>query len=319
MKIIIPIPKGDNTVVAISGLVALLDTAKSFGADIDYLLAADHKLKKAKVDQFSIAIDEELSNIKTADLVIVPPLYNEQAAAIARNTGLIHWLKRMKENNPTIQIASLCTGVYFLAATGLLNGKEASSHLNCITELTRLFPEVNWKPEKVITDHAGFYTSGGTFSSFNLIVYLFEKFFGNTLAITVAKIFSIDYNRKSQAPFHIFSNQKKHEDQQVLAVQQYIESHFKEPLLLDDLAREHLMSKRSLLRRFKKVTGSTPKKYIQKVRIENAKRILETTHENVSTCMSLVGYNDLNTFRKTFVEMTGYLPGAYRRLFMHHT
>lgn len=313
--IVLVIPEGETSAVAITGITMVFDVANMIAGSVFNVRVASHiEASEVHLGRYGVKIDAHLNDIEQTDLVIIPPLNRQQKQGVAQNRPLIEWLLKMKENRQT-ELGSVCTGAYFLAATGLLNNLEASSHWAWIDELKLMYPKVKWVPECIITDTDGLYTSGGTFSSFNLILYLVEKFVSKEVAIRISKELEIDYGRSSQLPFMIFQNQKNHTDQQILEVQGFMESNYDSSLKLDDLARRFGMSRRNLIRRFKAATGNTPRTYIQRLRIEEAKRMLESSGSNVSQAMFAVGYTDVNTFRDLFQRYTGFLPSQYRRRF----
>lgn len=313
MQVYIAIPRGNNSPIALTGMVSILEAANAFpGAAFDVRLARAATVAPLQLGRFSIQIDEQLESITQADLIIVPALQGADASVIAENEDLIQWLIKMYCHRNT-QLASVCTGAYLLAASGLLDGREASSHWSAIDELRLLFPKVNWVPERIITDSEGVYTSGGAISSFNLILYLIEKFVGKDPALHLSRAFAIDYPRRSQAPFHLFTNQKDHGDEQILRVQEYLENHLAQTMTIDALARQFGMSRRNLIRRFKRATLNPPGIYLQRLRMEAAKRYFEKSDKNVSEVMAAVGYTDANTFRKLFQQHSGYLPSRYRQ------
>lgn len=314
-NVVLVVPDGETSAVAITGITMVFDVANAIAGPVFNVQVASHiSAKEVYLGRYGVKIDAQLEEIEQTDLIIIPPLNRQQKEGVEKNRVLVEWLRTMRESQQ-VELGSVCTGAYFLAATGFLDGREASSHWAWIHELKQLYPKVNWVPECIITDTEGLYTSGGTFSSFNLILYLVEKFVSKEVAIRISKELEIDYGRSSQLPFMIFQNQKNHADQQVLAVQQFMESHYDCALRLEELAKRFGMSRRNLIRRFKAATGNTPRTYIQRVRIEEAKRLLESTENNISQAMFAVGYTDVNTFRDLFQRYTGFLPSQYRRKF----
>ena len=312
-KIIIPIPEGQNSMIGISGIATVLEAANSFpGEHFEVITASARKVKTQRIGRFSMQIDTCLSEIDEVDLAIVPPLEGDYQAATAANQAIVEWLRHIRSTKKA-ELGSVCTGAYLLADTGHLDGKEASSHWAAMQELATLYPKVYWRPEAVITDMDGMYTSGGTLSSFNLIIYLIEKFVNKATAVQLSKIFEIDYHRNSQTPFMIFNNQKLHGDELVLKVQAYMEVHFRESISVEALALLFGMSRRNLIRRFKIATGDPPNTYMQRLRIEEAKRLLEANDHKVGEAMAAVGYSDVNTFRTVFLRYTGLLPSQYKR------
>ena len=206
----------------------------------------------------------------------------------------------------------MCTGDFLLAATGALNGKKCTTHWAFSKSFSKRFPAAKLETGKIITDDAGTYTSAGAFSSLNLLLYLVEKFADNATAIWLSKVFQVDLNRNSQYPFMILNQLYNHDDTAIKKLQAYIELHYAEQLIVSELAKKFTFSQRTLVRRFKNTTGITPIEYIQQVRIEAAKRMLEKGTHNINEVISKCGYNDAATFRKIFKRLTGLPPSAYR-------
>ena len=163
-----------------------------------------------------------------------------------------------------------------------------------------------------MTEENGIYTSGGAYSYLNLLIYLIEKYAGRDIAILISKAFMIDIDKVSQSPFIIFQGQKEHDDEPVKRAQEFIEKNFQEKIRVDQLATMHALSRRNLERRFKKATANTVTEYIQRVKIEAAKKYFETKRENINEVMYSVGYADTKAFRTTFKKITGLSPIQYR-------
>ncbi|MDP4237582.1 MAG: helix-turn-helix domain-containing protein, partial [Bacteroidota bacterium] len=210
------------------------------------------------------------------------------------------------------EVASLCVGTFLLASTGLLNGKKCSTHWLSAEDFKRMFPDANLLSEKIITDEQGVYSSGGANSFWNLVIYLIEKYAGRDVAILCAKIYEIEIERASQSPFIIFSAQKDHEDDPIKEAQVYIENNFYKKITVEQLASMSAMGRRTFERRFKKATSNTVVEYMQRVKIEAAKKSLEAGRKNVNEVMYDVGYSDNKAFRTTFKKITGLSPLDYR-------
>ena len=251
--------------------------------------------------------------IARPDLLIIPPFQVTNTTWLTDNQDVMAWL--VDQYKAGAEVASLCTGAFLLAATGLLTGKECSTHWKAEHAFTDLFPNVKLRVDKIITDSRGIYTAGGSTSSLNLILYLIEKWRGRTVALYCAKMLQIDIDRNSQAPFILFNGQKNHDDETIRAVQTYIEEHIDTLLSVEHLADRFLMSRRNFVRRFKKATHNAPIDYIQRVKMEAAKRSLETTRRNVTEVMDSVGYTDTKAFRTIFKKITGLTPVDYKAKF----
>jgi transcriptional regulator GlxA family with amidase domain len=258
----------------------------------------------------TINADVLLSDVHKTDLVIIPAVDGEMKNALEINRDFIPWI--LQQYNNGSEVASLCMGAFLLAATGLLNGKKCATHWMAAVEFKRMFPEVNLIPDKVVTDEGGIYSSGGAYSYLNLVLYLIEKYAGRDMAILCAKVFAIEFQRDSQSPFIIFQGQKEHEDEQIVKAQEFIEKNFQERITVDQLASLLLLGRRNLERRFKKATSNTVVEYIQRVKIEAAKKSLETGRKNINEVMYDVGYSDTKAFREIFKKTTGMTPVDYR-------
>jgi transcriptional regulator GlxA family with amidase domain len=265
---------------------------------------------------FTIKPDTSIELVEKTDLLIIPAIHGDIKNVIESNSAFIPWI--VKQYQRGAQIASLCIGAFLLASTGLLDGKNCATHWLMAKEFREMFPNVNLVDDKIITDEHGIYTSGGAYSSLNLNLYLIEKLMDRDMAVLSSKIFEIDIDRDSQSPFIIFKGQKEHKDEEVKLAQEYIEMHYSDKLLVDDLCIRFAVGRRTFERRFKKSTGNTILEYIQRVRTEAAKKILETGHDTVNQIIYEVGYNDPKAFRQVFKKITGLTPLEYKSKFYKH-
>ncbi len=247
----------------------------------------------------------------TFDLVLIPGFTTDMDIPLKLNQPLIAWLSSQHGHGKT-ELASICTGAFILAATGAAEGKQMTTHWAFEQDFRRRYPRVKLMPEKIVTDDQGIYASGGAYSALNLLLYLIEKFCDSETALWLSKVFQIDMGRASQKPFVIFNLQKMHTDDSVAKVQAHIEQHFDQPLIVTELATQFAFSRRNFIRRFKEATGNTPIEYIQRVRIEAAKRLLESTAKSVEEIIFSCGYNDGKAFRDIFRKLTGFTPLVYR-------
>jgi transcriptional regulator GlxA family with amidase domain len=197
---------------------------------------------------YTIHSDIEIKNVKKTDLVIIPAFEGNIKNGVEQNTDLIPWI--IQQYRKGAEIASLCVGAFLLASTGLLDGKSCSTHWRAGNEFQKMFPAVKLVTDKIITDEYGIYTSGGAFSSANLILYIIEKYAGREAAIYCAKTFQVDMDRHSQSPFIIFDGQKDHKDELIKEAQQFIEKNVQEKISVDRLASILAIGRRNLERRF---------------------------------------------------------------------
>jgi len=259
---------------------------------------------------FAVHMDILLQDLKKTDLIIIPALSGDMRSALQMNAGFIPWIEDQYRRGA--EVASLCIGAFLLAATGLLNGKKCSTHWIYANEFREMFPEVTLVDDRIITEEDGLYSSGGANSYWNLLLYLVEKYTTREMAIRASKFFAIEIDRKSQSPFIMFNGQKKHEDSPIRNAQEFIENNITEKISVEELATRFAIGRRHFERRFKKATNNTPVEYIQRVKIEAAKKMLESGNKNVSEVMYEVGYADIKAFRSVFKKITGLSPIEYK-------
>ncbi|MFT3824026.1 MAG: helix-turn-helix domain-containing protein [Chitinophagaceae bacterium] len=253
---------------------------------------------------------DNINNIKKTDLLIIPSIFGDYGQTVDKNKALIDWIGDQYKNGA--EIASMCSGAFLLAATGLLEGKTCSTHWNAVEQFREMYPNVKILEDKIITDENGIYTNGGGYSFLNLMLYLVEKTFDRTTAIFCSKIFQIDIERTTQSQFSIFHIQKGHGDELIGKAQAYIEENIDAKISFEKLATDLAISRRNFDRRFIKATGNTPVEYLQRVKVEAAKKELEKGRKSIFEVMNDVGYSDDKAFREVFKKVTGISPLDYR-------
>jgi transcriptional regulator GlxA family with amidase domain len=318
-KISILIPEGPSSLSNIEGTYQILSQVNDFCDSMGRPKAFEIKFvgltKEASQRNgiFTIKPDLLIGEVEKTDLIIIPAMFGTHETALQLNKDFIPWL--VKQHKHGAEIATYCIGAFFLASTGLLNGKSCSTNWIHANDFRTLYPDVNLVDDKIMTEAEGIYTSGGAYSFLNLLIYLVEKYTGREMAVLIAKTFTIDIDRKSQSPFTIFKGQKLHEDDTIRKAQDFIETNYQEKITVDQLATYLCLGRRNLERRFRKATSNTVAEYIQRVKMEAAKMSLESSRENVNEVMYKVGYNDNKAFRSTFKKVTGLSPLQYRNKF----
>jgi transcriptional regulator GlxA family with amidase domain len=214
-----------------------------------------------------------------------------------------------------VMIGAACTGVFFLAETGLLNGKSATTNWMFVQDFQKLYPDVHLKSEQILTEDSGILCSGATTAFIDLCYYVIEKFGSAELMAHCSKTLLIGPNRLSQAPYSIFDSQKDHSDKKILEAQIHMEKKITEMISVEKLASKFGFSPRNFKRRFKHATGTSPLTYLQRIRIELAKSKLESTMETFDEITYQVGYENSNSFRRLFKKYTGIGPREYRDRF----
>ena len=248
--------------------------------------------------------------VAPTNLVIVPAITGNFKERISENRHMVSWIKGQYAGGA--EVASLCVGAFLLAATGLLEGKECSTHWGFQDSFREMFPQVAVTAGSIITAENGLYSSGGAHSYWNLLLHLVEKYAGRETAVTVSKYFAIDLDRENQLAFALFQGQKTHGDTAVATAQGYIEANVEEKITIDELATLVTLGRRSFERRFKEATHNSVLEYVNRVKMEKAKRSFEESHKNITEVMYEVGYTDSKAFRTIFKKATGLTPLAYR-------
>ncbi len=310
------VPDGDNNLSSIVGAYKILTRANEYWQQggrqsrCTVQLAGISESVDFHDGLFTVKPHTYISAIQHTDLIIIPSLNHNYELAMKSNGPVIDWIGSQYKLGA--EVASICTGAFLLAATGLLNGQACSTHWGMEEQFRSRFPEVDLQADRLITDEKGLYTNGGAYSFLNLIIYLVEKYFDRQTAIYCSKVFQVEMDRHSQAGFIIFKAQKQHGDELVQQAQAYIEQHLHDRISIEQLCAKFAIGRRNFDRRFIKATGNTPLEYIQRAKIEVAKRGLETSRKTVNELMYETGYSDTKAFREVFRKVTGMSPLEYR-------
>lgn len=257
--------------------------------------------------------DSEFNSINGSDLILIPPRLYAQQPKDGELSRIIPWLKESYKRGG--RIGAVCTGSFVLASTGLLDGKIATTNWLFMKKFQRQFPEVNLKPERILTEDDGLICTGAMTAMYNLALYVIEMFASEELSRRCSKIMLVDHKRKSQLPYMATSFRKNHGDQQILNAQNWFEDNYAGQFTIDDVANVVGLSPRHFKRRFKQATGESPSRYVQQMRLEIAKTMLETSLENIEIITHQVGYEDSRTFRRLFKQYTSLSPREYRARF----
>jgi transcriptional regulator GlxA family with amidase domain len=254
-----------------------------------------------------------IHDVKKTDVIFIPTTGLSVEDVVERNAAVIPWLKRWHKRGAAI--ASVCSGVGLVAATGMLDGRRATTHWALAARFREMYPRVKWMPELMVTEDRGFYCGGGVHAALDLSLYLVEKFCGHEIAMQTAKALLIEMPRAWQAGFAVVPLKTEHNDDDVSKAQDWLHKNFHREFSLEEPARHAGMSTRNFVRRFKQATGDSPLLYLQKLRVAAAKRLLESDHRSMQQISDAVGYQDVAFFRSLFQRHTGVTPSAYREKF----
>jgi len=259
---------------------------------------------------FSVHADSTIDQVKKTDVIFIPALTGDLNKALEMNKDFVPWIVGQYKNGA--EVASLCLGAFLFAATGLLDGKKCSTHWLFANQFRDMFPNIELVDGRIVTEEKGLYSSGGASSYWNLLLHMVEKYTNRDIAILASKFFALEFDRRSQQPFMIFNGQKAHQDEPVKKAQDFIENNVSDKISVEDLAAKFAIGRRNFERRFKKATNNTPVEYIQRVKVEAAKKQFETGRKTVNEVMYDVGYSDTKAFRDVFKKITGMSPVEYK-------
>jgi len=278
------------------------------------IVGADHAALQL-VTGVSIIPQDSIADVGQTDIVFVPNVIVETPAALrALDRKLLDWIKTM--NAQGSQIYAACGGSMVLAEAGLLDGREATTHWTYAPLFRQQFPNVTLHVDRLLvqTGHGhNVACSGGASSWQDLVLLMVAKHGGTAEAIRLSKMFLYQWHRDGQLPYASMLQNAHHGDAIIERCQQWIAQNYDKPDIVARLVEESSLPKRTFDRRFKAATGYSPLAYIQALRIEEAKQILETSDMAVEAVGREVGYEDAASFRRLFRRYAGLGPGEYRR------
>jgi transcriptional regulator GlxA family with amidase domain len=261
--------------------------------------------------------DAAISEAIQSSIVILPELWlGPDEHLSGRYPALVDWIRRQYKQGATLY--SACSGAIMLAETGLLDGCEATSHWGYQDLFRTQYPKVHFKPEPnlVFADPAGrIVTAGGTTSWHDLAIHIISRHASPGEALRVAKVYLLKWHGEGQLPYETLVRRSPHADSVVRNCENWLGEYFRSGEAIRQLVDSSDVPERTLKRRFKAATGITLIDYLQNLRIEEAKRLLESSAVPVDEISIDVGYQDASFFRRLFKRRTGLTPSQYRRMF----
>ena len=256
---------------------------------------------------------------KQIDCLIIAPIMNatapeksfhKQLEALA---PLIKWVQKL--DNKNTYIASACTGSFFLAEAGLLNEKDCTTHWRAAHVFRQRYPKAILKEDELIIRNNNILCSGGAVSYLDLGLHIISDLYSIELSNACAKLLVFDPARDKQSPYQTFSQQKKHDDEAIAKVQEWMEANYHTSIIIDELGEQFGMTTRTFKRRFKAATNDSPNSFLQKIRIEAAKNQLAMTRNSSQVIIWNIGYEDISSFRRLFKKHVGMTMDEYRQRF----
>lgn len=308
-----------TTIVGVIDLLSTAGTAwnyfqgKSLSPKFQLQIATRDGQPIRCLNNLVLQADCSFAQMGQPDILLVPSIGGDVEKTVARNPELMAVLQRFHAQGT--QIVSNCTGAFFLAEAGLLDGRKATTHWAHAERFRRRYPRVNLVPEQLITTDGPIFCSGGGAAWFDMGLYLIEMYIDHETAVETAKAMVIDIGRDSQLSYFTLNQNKYHNDEAIRSIQEWIDQHYAEDFSLAWLAEAKAMSPRTLIRRFKSATGESPLAYLQTVRIEMAKRLLESSKQTIAEITQNIGYEDVSSFSKMFKRKVGLSPREYRGRF----
>jgi transcriptional regulator GlxA family with amidase domain len=254
-----------------------------------------------------------IDDITETDIVVLPASSWDMQAQITSSTGLLPWLRKWHARGATI--AGVCTGVGFLAESGLLDGRRATTHWAVADMFRERYPEVLWQPEQFVTEDERLLCSGGVYASIDLSLYLVEKFCGHEIALQCAKSLLLSMPRGRQSGYSVVPLSRPHSDDKIRQTEDYLRENFDRDVSIEALAERAGMGARNFIRRFKAATGRVPGAYVQTLRVSAAREMFEHGAASVQMVSQKIGYEDVAFFRSLFKRHTGMTPAEYRTRF----
>ncbi len=296
----------------------VLDAANRFAQPA----AAPFTLSVASLDGQPVAnplgrtmpVDMSLDAVTQTDLVLIPGFLFSLRDALPAFGRYRSWLRRQHDQGAVI--ASMCTATFMLAEAGLLDGVEATTHWAFADLLRRRYPAARVDERRILCEDGRVISSAGASAAMDLLLHLIRRFASRELAQQCSRYLLIDNVRSEQSVYISWSMPRSHGDEAVLRVQDWMESNFAKPCNIDELAERFGFGVRNFKRRFKDATDHTPLAYLQALRLEKAKELLETTRLNFEVITSRVGYEDSNSFRRLFCQRVGISPATFRKRFL---
>ena len=305
------------TASMIVGVLDILSFANGYQAKkenlFDVSIITENGRPANGFSKFPIQAQRSIKTRAEFDLIYIPGFVGELDDMLFQQKKLIDWVKKQYKRGVTL--AAACNGNFLLAETGALDKKKATTHWSLVKTFKERYEKITVEPEKIVIDNGPVLSAAGVTAYFNLAIVLVERYGSKDLALASAKVFLVDSGRKIQTPYQMFHVTKNHGDDEIVQVQEWLEANYNKTVTLEKMTQICNLTKKTLMRRFKGVTGDSPMSYLQKLRVENAKRMLESKKVAFNEITWRVGYNDISSFHKVFKSETGLTPIEYRSKF----
>lgn len=259
---------------------------------------------------FPIPVDAQFSDGVLYDWILLPAHTGDISDHQPELTAFL-----TAQHEKGAKIGSVCAGAQWLADTGLLNGRRATTHWNRIELFREKYPQIEWQAKQIIVDEGSLVTAGGIMAWQELALFIIGREISMELASLISKTMLIDSHRTMQSPYEFVEFPITQNDSVIAESQRWLHDNFNRTVTLDNLSERSFLQKRTYVRRFRKATNFTPIAYVQELRLKECKRLLEATPLSFEEITDCVGYKDTNSFRSLFIKRTGITPKQYREKF----
>ncbi len=246
-----------------------------------------------------------------APIIFLPGLWRNPQKSLQQHPRLVPWLKKQIKVGATVCAAG--TGTCFLAETGLLNGKPATTHWFYLDTFHQHYPEIQLKRQHLITQAGKLYCAASVNALADLTVHLISQLFDRSISTHVERHFSHEARRPFEHISFLDDQPSRHQDEEIIQIQLWLNQNFNKSFQLVDIANKFDMSNRNFDRRFKSATGKSPLRYLQEIRIANARELLKNSNLSILEVAQRVGYQDTAHFSALFKSFTRMTPSAFRK------
>lgn len=315
---IIAVPKalGSTVTIPLEMLSAANDIAKSRRqlnklVTIDLVSGSD-STELLLSGGMHINCQSTLSSIRHSDLIFVPGVWGNPRSSLNKLKPMMDWLVQQHAAGNTL--CSIVTGSFFLAEAGLLEGKSATTHWRFFDEFSQRYPNIKLQRKRFITCDDRLYCTGSVNAVRDIMLHFVEQLYGESIASEIARQFTHELKRSYESLLLKEDQQRSHHDEEIIKVQEWLDQNYQADVLISALAQRFKLSVRSLNRRFKLATNTSPLRYLQSLRIEHAKELLKQSNLAISEVADMVGYQDASYFTSLFKKLTAVTPIEYRSL-----
>jgi transcriptional regulator GlxA family with amidase domain len=315
---IIAVPKalGSTVTIPLEMLSAANDVARS-RRQLDKVITIElasgtDAAELALSGGMHIKCQTTLSSISNSDLIFIPGIWGNPRSSLPKLKPMMNWLIQQYATGSTL--CSIVTGSYFLAEAGLLQGKSATTHWRFFDEFSQRYPEIKLQRKRFITNDERLYCTGSINAVRDIMQHFVEQLYGESIASEIARQFTHELKRSYESLLLNEDQQRSHHDEEIIKVQEWLDQNYQADVVIRGLAERFKLSVRSLNRRFKLATNTSPLQYLQNLRIEHAKELLKQSNLAVSEVADMVGYQDASYFTSLFKKATAVTPIEYRSL-----